>query len=159
MARVGRKLKLTDRAIEQICEALSIGSPVRIAVSYAGVSIDSYFNWVRKAEAALEKLQNDFEQEHIDPDYEAEPLTDSEVQYIKFFNKTEAAKTNAAIGWIQTIDNEAENDPRWAKFMLKCRYPGLFEDRQNVDVTTAGEPLKGYVIISPDDWDDDDASD
>lgn len=28
--------------------------------------------------------------------------------------------------------------------------------RQSVDLTTGGQPIKGYVTISPDDWDDDD---
>ena len=33
------------------------------------------------------------------------------------------------------------------------KHLGLFTER--VDVTSGGQPLKGYVTVSPDDWDDD----
>lgn len=40
-----------------------------------------------------------------------------------------------------------------AKWWLARKRRGEFGD--NVDVTTKGERVKGYVVISPDDWDED----
>lgn len=35
----------------------------------------------------------------------------------------------------------------------------LFVDRKEVDHTSGGKPIKGYINISPDDWDEDDNAD
>lgn len=35
----------------------------------------------------------------------------------------------------------------------------LFVDRKEVDLTSGGKPIKGYINISPDDWDENDNSD
>jgi hypothetical protein len=47
----------------------------------------------------------------------------------------------------------ASRNPRHAEILLKAQFPGLL--KEEVDVTSGGEKVKGYVIVSPDDWDKD----
>lgn len=136
MARAGRKLKLTDAVTEKICDAIGIGATVEIACAYAAVSTDCYYKWIREAKGAIKRLE-----ENPDAD-----LTDSERKYIKFYNKVERVKSYAAIGWLQVIDSAAVNDPNWAKFMLKVRYPGDFDEVHRSDVTSGGEKIKVVAI-------------
>ena len=144
MARLGRKLLLTERTTEDLCAALGIGSTIEIACSFAGVSTDCYYLWMRKADEVLKLLAEDPEAE----------LTPNQVKYLRFYNKIDKTKSYAAIGWLQVIERAATNDPNWARFMLKVRYPEGYSEtmRQAVDVTSGGERIKGYCIVSPDDW-------
>lgn len=142
MARLGRKLLLTERTTEDLCAALGIGATIEIACSYAGVSTDCYYLWMRKAKEVLELLAEDPQAE----------LSTNQVKYLKFYNKIDKTQSYAAIGWLQVIERSATTDPNWARFMLKVRYPEGYSEttRQALDVTTGGEPLTFRVIYDDD---------
>ena len=48
-----------------------------------------------------------------------------------------------------------DSSDRLLMFLLKAHRRSVYGDRQEIDVTTAGQPIKAYTVISPDDWDDD----
>lgn len=44
--------------------------------------------------------------------------------------------------------------PKDRETVLKAMFPGLLKDE--VDVTSGGQTIKGYTLVSPDDWKKDD---
>lgn len=133
--RIGRKFKLTEKVFEDVTSAISIGSTIAIAASYAGVALSTLFLWLKIGRESLDKLEID----------EKAELTDRETKCCKFYVKVEEAKAYAAIGWLEVVNNAAINnrDPNIALKLLRMRYPGDFDEihKQEVDITTAGESL------------------
>ena len=59
-----------------------------------------------------------------------------------------------AAGWKRISDAIEHGGRGWLdafKFYHDRRY-GRPDTYSSVDVTTGGEPIKGYVVVSPDDW-------
>lgn len=137
----GRKLKLTKGVQDKLCACFSIGANVKIACLSAGISDASYFSWLKQGRAALAKLEKDSNVE----------LTKSEIKYLKLLDKVEEAQSIVACQWLSTIDQASMTDPNWARFMLKVRYEGYNEIvRQELDVTTGGEPVTFRVTYDDD---------
>ena len=123
--------KLTHKAIEDICNVISIGGTQKIAANYVGVSETAFYDWRNKGEAALERLL-------ADP---TATLNPRERLYVQLVESLRKVKADAAAGWLQVIDTEAQRDPTWAAWQLRKWYPE-YRDARALDVTTAGQPLQ-----------------
>ena len=106
---MGRRRKLTETVIEKICDAIAIGATNRIAGLYAGVAESSIIGWLKMGRE---------ERERIDEGQESNPDL---ARYLAFLRKYEHAESQAFIGWLQVIDNAAQNNPQWAAYMLERR--------------------------------------
>lgn len=127
--RYGRHLKLTDTAIEKFCDAISIGAAIKNACAYANISVSTYYSWIHRGEAALERLEKDNDIE----------LEDDEKLYLKFYNSVEQAQSNAAITWLQVVNEAASTEPGYALRMLKIRFPGDYDEVQKSEVDLGGD--------------------
>lgn len=107
---MGRRSKLTPETVEKICEAISIGATNRIAGLYAGVAESSILGWLKTARDELERIDQ--------PGTRADRKLN---KYVEFLRKYEDAEATAFIGWLQVIDNSAQNNPQWAAYMLERR--------------------------------------
>ena len=58
------------------------------------------------------------ERERIDAGEEENP---DQALYLAFLRKYEHSESQAFIGWLQVIDNAAQNNPQWAAYMLERR--------------------------------------
>jgi len=132
---MARKYKLSNKVIEEICAAISIGADYKMAYTYARVSEGAFYLWKRVGEAEKERLDND---------PEAKPSGDRYTKLcLKLLQSIEEAQADAGIGWLNVIDNAATVDPAWAKYMLEQKFPDSFAPPKqrnqtqtlNIDVT------------------------
>lgn len=126
MTMAGRRSKYTPETVDKITQAIRLGATYKLACDYAGISEDTFANWKR--------LHSDF---------------------------SEAIKTaegGAVVGWLAKIEKAAtEGNWQAAAWKLERRYPEMY-GKQRLELTGAnGGPvvIKGYISVSPDDWDTD----
>ena len=73
---------------------------------------------------------------------------------VEFFEAVKEAEGRAAVRWLSRIEKAAEDTWQAAAWKLERRYPEMY-GRQRLEHTGAdGQPLKAYIMISPDEWDD-----
>lgn len=75
-------------------------------------------------------------------------LIDNDAVLLAAFRDEESAVDDMAEA--KVIKAISEGDMQTARWWLARRRKGRYGD--NLDITTGGQPLKGYVIVSPDDW-------
>ncbi len=110
--------KFTEDVIVRLEQALSLGASYEMACRYAGITYQTYRNWILKGEAARTGA------------------------YREFVDRMAAAEGRAVIGWLAKIE-KAASDGAWqaAAWKLERRYPDVY-GRQRIEVTGAdGEPL------------------
>lgn len=143
---MGRPGKLNDTVQSEIITALQMGATYEIAAQYSGISYASFRNWMIRGEACRDALAADFtfltreevkalgERKEALPERKIHP---DERPYLKFFEAVSEAMAVAAVNWLKVIDTAANNDPTWAAWMLKNRYPKDFGgQKQQIEVST-----------------------
>lgn len=60
-----------------------------------------------------------------------------ERDYVNFFKAINEASAVAAVQWLQVIDAAANQDPAWAAWMLKTRYPQQYGGQRSSEVSVA----------------------
>ena len=120
MANAGRKTKYTPAMVEKIVQALKLGATRRLACAYAGISEETFSQYMHKVE---------------------------------FSEAVKEAEGFGSIQWLAKIE-KAANDGSWqaAAWKLERLYPNEY-GRTVVDHQTKGQAIKGYIGLSPDDWD------
>lgn len=100
--RRGAKSKLTPEIQKMFTDAFSVGTPIRLACQYAGVSEATYFHWMARAVAG-------------------------EKPYTDFSESVEKSQGRAVVGWLAKIE-AAANEGSWqaAAWKLERRYPEEF---------------------------------
>ena len=122
----GRKTKFTPETVERITFALSIGAARVHAAEYGGVSKETFYQWM-----------------NTKPDF------------VDAVTRAEVAHRMSLLAIIKKQVNEG--DGRLALDVLGRRYPQEY-GKQALELTGAdGGPIivKGYISVSPDDWDAD----
>lgn len=128
----GRPNKLTEKVIKDISDAISIGSPQKMAAGFAGVSERIFYDWLAEAEAEIERLK------------------DSEAKYnpakrllLQLSQSIQDAQANAGVSWLNVVNSAAQTDPKWATWMLEKKFPVDFgkQEKVDIDVTSGGNPL------------------
>jgi hypothetical protein len=117
MAKVGRPSKLTPEVIERICEALRAGNFIEPSCEYAGVSHESYFKWMRRAN-----------------DDDASPL------HLQFKESVTRARSTAEIRNVAMIQRAAQQPNHWtaAAWWLERVAPARWGKQQKITAEITG---------------------
>ncbi len=123
---MARRSKYTPETVDKLTQAIRLGATYVLACSYAGISERTFREWM-----------------------ETKP---------PFFQSVKEAEGAATVGWLAKIE-KAASDGNWqaAAWKLERRYPEMY-GKQRLELTGAnGGPvvIKGYISVSPDDWDTD----
>ena len=123
--------------MDKLTQAIRLGATYRLACDYAGITEETFYQW-RNAKPEFS---------------EAIKLAEGEGAL-----KSLAVIERAANG-VKGEDGEYILAPTWqaAAWKLERRYPDMY-GKQRLELTGAdGGPIivKGYISVSPDDWDAD----
>jgi hypothetical protein len=136
----GRKTALLQPDLEQtILDYIRIGTPVRVAVTSAGVSEQTFYSWINRGVAERERLKM----------IKGAKINTSEVIFLKFLESVERAKAEAITKKIAVIAKSG-NDGDWraAAWWLERQMPEEFGKTDRVEIGgTNGEPIKIQVEI------------
>lgn len=116
---MARPTKLTSEVEERLVHAISVGATFKDACPYAGISYQTFLNWRKRAQKALEQAE--------EGDEEPEEMTD---RFVEFFDRIKKAQGEAAVGLLTTINKAAHRDWKAAAWMLERRYPESYNLRR-----------------------------
>jgi LmbE family N-acetylglucosaminyl deacetylase len=134
----GRKTALMNRDLEQtLLDYIRIGTPVRIAVTTAGVSNQTFYSWINRGLAERERLKM----------VKGAKKNPSEVIFLDFLDKVERAKAEAITKKVAVIAKSGnEGDWRAAAWWLERQMPDEFGKTDRVEIGgTNGEAIKIQV--------------
>lgn len=125
---MARPSKLNPETADKIIDAILHGCTYKDACEAAGIWFTTFNDWMKQGEEATSG------------------------KYYEFNHRVQAANAQCAVNFTRVIQSAAaKGDAKYALEWMKRRRRAEWGD--NVDVTSEGKTLKGYVIISPDDWD------
>jgi hypothetical protein len=134
----GRKTALLQPHMEQtLLDYIRIGTPVRIAVTTAGVSEQTFYSWINRGMAERERLKL----------VKGAKENPTEVVFLKFLEQVEQAKAEAVTKKVAVIAKSG-NDGDWraAAWWLERQMPEEFGRTDRVEIGgTNGEPIKIQV--------------
>lgn len=101
----GRPSKFTPDTQQKIAQAIQMGATYEIAAQFAGITYDTFNEWMKRGAA-------------------------NEKDYSDFFEAVKSAEGRAAVGWLAKIE-AAANDGNWqaAAWKLERRYPQIYGRR------------------------------
>ena len=116
---MGRKTRLTPEIQQQVVTAISSGNWQEIACEYAGIHPATYYRWLERGQAEIERLEGD---DDAEPNEEETPYREfceavrkaqavSEVQAVGLIRKAAVDGSWQAAGWYL----ERSHPKRWAK--------------------------------------------
>jgi hypothetical protein len=123
------KTKLTPERQEIIVGALEAGNYDEVAAQAAGISKASFYNWLNRGQAELERV-------------EAAPnakVRQGEQPLIDFFDVVTRAKAQAEPEMVARIRELGERDWRALAWMLERRFSGRWAKRQRLEVLVERE--------------------
>lgn len=132
MTPKGRPSKLTPDVIKTLIDAIGLGASYKDASEAAGIAYGTFALWMQKGQEAQKG------------------------EYFDFFEAIRKEEAAAALRHLTVINNAAAKG-EWKASLEWLRARRKTEWGNAVDVTSGGEKVKGYVIISPDDWDKENA--
>jgi hypothetical protein len=134
----GRKTALLQPHMEQtLLDYIRIGTPVRIAVTTAGVSEQTFYSWINRGMAERERLKL----------VKGAKENPTEVIFLKFLEQVEQAKAEAITKKVAVIAKSG-NDGDWraAAWWLERQMPEEFGRTDRVEIGgTDGGPIKIQV--------------
>ena len=116
--------KFTPRRKSAILRKMREGHYAKTAAETSGITEQTLYNWLKKGE---------------EPDRHPEHAA-----FLEAYRKAEAAAEEKAIKAIQAAFPE---DWRAAMTYLERRHPERWARRQNVDVTSRGEPIRTIEVV------------
>jgi hypothetical protein len=105
----GRPTKLTPEVREEVCQAIRAGNYLETAAAYAGITRETFYDWMRKGRAQKSGA-------HVD-----------------FVDAVEKALADAEMFALQTITNA--NEWQAAAWRLERRYPERWRKRETTEHT------------------------
>lgn len=139
---MARPSKLTDACQKVVIKAIKLGATYELAAASAGISYDTFNNWMKAGREELERREALWAE-----DADTEWAKDLPVQrFVEFFEAVKKAEGEAAVVWLQKIE-QAAKDGEWqaAAWKLERRYPATYGKRVSEHTGVDGTPLK--VII------------
>ena len=103
--RGGRPTKLNAQVSKKIVEAILAGATYEAASQYAGITYQTFLNWMEQGRAETAGL------------------------YFEFFGTVEQANARAQVLFAKRIKSAAADDWRAAAWMLERRYPKAYGAR------------------------------
>jgi hypothetical protein len=116
---MARPTKLTTEVEERLVHAITVGATYKDACACAGISFQTFLNWKKRAQRAVEQVG--------ERDGEPEETAD---QFVEFFDRIKRAEADAAVGWLTTINKAARRDWKAGAWMLERRYPESYNLRR-----------------------------
>jgi hypothetical protein len=116
--------KFTSRRKNAILSKMREGHYAKTAAETSGITEQTLYNWLKKGE---------------DPERHPEHAA-----FLEAFRKAEASAEEKAIKAIQAA---FPDDWRAAMTYLERRHPSRWSKRQNVDVTSEGQPIRTVEVV------------
>ena len=116
------KTKLTPELQEQFCKAIENGDSILGACGYVGISEQTYYNWINRAEEAKTKTK-----------------------FVKFKECVDKAKAKALHNFEQVITNASMEHWQAAAWMLERRHPNLYGKREKIEADVNHKGLSGLA--------------
>lgn len=114
----GRKCKLTTELTNTICENLELGLSYNLTCKAAGISFDTFTNWMKAGEARDEK------------------------KFVDFYTRVQASEAICAKNCLERIRQVAENGSLAADtWLLERRYPADYGRKDHFDVKAKSEAI------------------
>ena len=128
--KMARPSKLTPETHAAIVDAILHGATYKDAAESAGVWYTTFNDWMQRGEQAKSG------------------------QYYEFYDAIRQAEAQCRLNMTRVIQSAAaKGDWKAAEAYLRRRDRANWGD--NVDVTSGGERIKGYIGINPAEWDKD----
>jgi transposase len=106
----GSPLLLLDEGLQaSFMKAISAGATYKLACNYAGICYVTLRNWINKAEKLLS----------LDDD----ALSDKDKIFVDFYFRLKKVEGEAALKWLEKIDNASEIQWQAAAWKLERRFP------------------------------------
>jgi transposase-like protein len=118
----GRPSKFTPETRQKLIQAIRIGNHYDTACKYAGITYQSFRNWMIKGEQA----------QHADPS----ALTDGDLDYLAFYEAVQEAEANAEMVAVMRWREQMPSDWKAARDFLARRHPQRWGQR--IEVTGGG---------------------
>lgn len=132
---VGRPPKILQETVrKRLIGALATGNYASIACRYAGVSYDSFADWLREGRIAREKEDA------------GGSLSDREEFFLLFLRDVEDAEARAEIQVVGNLMVQSRNSPQAALGFLSVRFPERWRQKTAVEVSG---PDGGPIALSP----------
>lgn len=111
---MARPTKLTPELQQRIEQALRIGSTYELAAQYGGISYNCFNEWRKRGLEELMRVE----------DNSRASIRAEELPFVEFYEATQKAESEGAMGWLAKIE-KAANDGNWqaAAWKLERRYP------------------------------------
>lgn len=116
------KTKLTPELQEQFCKAIENGDSILGACGYVGISEQTYYNWINRAEEAKTKTK-----------------------FVKFKECVDKAKAKALHNFEQVITNASMEHWQAAAWMLERRHPNLYGKKEKIEADVNHKGLSGLA--------------
>jgi transposase len=120
----GRKSKLTEELTEVFCENIELGLSYNLSCQAAGISFQSFNDWMKAGAAGKDK------------------------KFCDFYDKVRASESICAKNCLQRIRDSAErgntNNDMW---LLERRYPADYGRKENISMKSQTEALNYNVDI------------
>lgn len=115
----GRTSKLTKELTDIICENIELGLSYNLTCQAAGISFQSFNEWMKAGEAG------------------------KDTKYSEFYNRVRIAEANCAAENLKRIREAAKQTWQASAWLLERRYPGDYgrKDSMNVRARTQNENL------------------
>lgn len=122
---MGRPAKLTPEVQAAIATALATGNTRATSCAYAGISYQTFLNWLERGEKAVSG------------------------QYFEFLEAIKKAEADAAVAAVATIKQASRTTWQAAAWWLERRYPAEWGKQEKQTVEHSGQvvlvrQLKGY---------------
>lgn len=140
---MGRRTICTPELVEELCEVLRGGNFICVACDYVGIDESTYYGWVKRAEAELERVDN------------GEEPTEKGQIYVRFFKAVTRARKDAERKSVESLRKSGDEDWRAHAFWLERSFPDRWGKRSHVDVTSKGQAVNVYLPTQDTDSDDD----
>lgn len=143
----GRPTDCTPDIADAVAQHIIDGLSNRDAAALAGISESAFYEWLKRGREELERRESP----RVKP---GSKQWEREQPFVEFAEQVKKAIPQRKLKHLGNI-NKAATDGTWqaSAWLLERLHPDEFSKR--VDITTQGEKIKGYAVISPDDWDDD----
>jgi transposase len=116
--KVGRPLMLEKKGLkEKILHALAKGATYKLACGYAGITVATFYEWMKKGKPLVEMREEDVA-DHPDK------------VYYELYCDVRRYESYAAIKWLEKIDAAATVHWQAAAWKLERRYPQEYGKRE-----------------------------
>jgi transposase len=124
--RVGRIPALTPERVKEILALLQVGNTDEVAANASGISRTTFYKWLVRGRAALERMEK------------GEEIDDEEMRYADFVDGVKRAKAEAIATAVTHVRRAMSKNWTAAMTFLERRDPENWGRKDRVDVHATG---------------------